>query len=84
MLKDITYVGLLIVAGLMLFAGVVLGITWGASSIFGDSIMANAREATIGARVLCILLLGGIGIVSMLVFGSYKEERQKEWKENRG
>ncbi|KKM13213.1 hypothetical protein LCGC14_1718580 [marine sediment metagenome] len=83
-MKGTIHVGLLIVAVIMLIIGVILGITWGISCIFGDSIMANAREATIGARILCILLLGGLGIVSMLAFQSRKEDRQEKWKSERG
>ncbi len=83
-MKDTIHVGLLIVAVIMLIIGVILGITWGISCIFDDSIMSTARQATIGARILCILLLGGVGIVSMLAFWSHKEDRQEKWKSERG
>ncbi len=84
MLKDIIRVGLFVVAGLMLFVGAMLGITWGGTALFDNSIIESGLPTKIGLRVLGVLMCGGAGILNMLVFSNYKRERQEQWKENRG
>lgn len=83
-MRDIIHTGLLIVAGLMLFAGAMLGITWGGTALFDNSIIESGLQTKIGLRILSVLMCGGAGLLNMLAFSNYKESRQERWKESRG
>ena len=68
----------------MFLVGAMLGITWGASALFNESILETERQVKIAGRALGVLFFGSAGIFHMLAFWNYKRRRQERWEESKG
>jgi hypothetical protein len=83
-MRDIIHGGLWVVAFVFFIVGAILGIAWGGSALFNNSIMETEAQARMCWRILSVLMCGSAGIFHMLAYRGHKEKRQEWLKDNGG
>jgi hypothetical protein len=83
-MRDVIHNGLFTVAGIMFLVGALLGLAWGGTALFNNSILETEAQARMCWRVLAVLMCGSTGIFHLLGYWGHKEKRREWLKDNGG